>query len=253
MFEITVTGVGHPVVFIPGFARSGRVWEPIVGRLQGVEAHVISFPGFAGVPPVREPSLARIHAELERYILDSGLAEAIVVGHSLGGHMALWLAETLPSLGGVVDVEGFPFLAGVDDPTMPQPRAESAVRSKVAKFQAMTQGGDRDLRSHASPRHHLKLTREAGLLRPPDFRLRHGPSERLSHPHRRGQPEPSASAWMTCRRIPGAPHQPGQSAEQQAWQRARPLMPEARQTLRAIDAAVDLGGLFATSRSACPH
>lgn len=138
-FEISVTGAGHPVVFIPGFACSGRVWEPIVGQLQGVEAHVISFAGFAGVPPVGEPSLARIHAELERYILDSGLAEAIVVGHSLGGHMALWLAETLPSLGGAVDVEGFPFLAGVDDPTMTQARAESAVRSKVDKFQAMTQ------------------------------------------------------------------------------------------------------------------
>ena len=63
-FNVEVTGAGHAVVLIPGFACHGRVWRPILAQLTGVEAHVITFAGFAGVPPVGEPSLARIHADL---------------------------------------------------------------------------------------------------------------------------------------------------------------------------------------------
>ena len=75
--------------FIPAFACSGRVWESIVAAMTDVEAHLVTFADFAGLPPVGEPSLSRIHSELERYILDSGLRHAVVVGHSLGGTVAL--------------------------------------------------------------------------------------------------------------------------------------------------------------------
>ena len=137
-FTAEVTGSGHPVIFIPGFACGGRVWEGTVAAMTNVEAHLVTFAGFAGLPPVSEPSLSRIHSELQRYILDSGLGHAVVVGHSLGGHMALWLATTVRGLGGVIDVEGFPFLAGADDPAMTQAQAEIAVRPKVAIFREMT-------------------------------------------------------------------------------------------------------------------
>lgn len=137
-FEVTVSGAGKAVVFIPGFACSGRAWDPVVTALHGVEAHVVTFAGFAGAPPVSQPSLARIHAALVRYVHDNGLLNAVVVGHSLGGHMALWLAATLPALGGVVDVEGFPFLAGASDPTMTEARAVAAVASTVAQFREMS-------------------------------------------------------------------------------------------------------------------
>ncbi len=134
-----MSGAGHPVVFIPGFACSGSVWDPVVAELDGVEAHLVTFAGFAGVPPVSQPSLAGIQAALVHYIQDHGLMNAVVVGHSLGGHMALWLGATAPDVGGVVDVEGFPFLAGADDPAMTQERAEAAVRPKVERFREMTQ------------------------------------------------------------------------------------------------------------------
>jgi pimeloyl-ACP methyl ester carboxylesterase len=139
MFEVEVTGQGRPVIFIPGFACSGRVWDGTVAHLDGgVEAHVVTFAGFAGAAPVEEPSLGRIHTELERYILDNALTDTVVVGHSLGGHMALWLAETVPGLGAVIDVEGMPFLAGSSDATMTESRAAAVVRPRVATFRAMT-------------------------------------------------------------------------------------------------------------------
>ena len=138
-FEVQVTGHGRPVIFIPGFACSGRAWSGTVAHLNGaVEAHVVTFAGFAGAPPVEDPSLARIRTELERYIRDNALTDAVVVGHSLGGHMALWLAETVPGLGAVIDIEGLPFLAGAGDAAMTQARAEVVVQPKVAQFRAMT-------------------------------------------------------------------------------------------------------------------
>lgn len=138
-FEVEVTGHGRPVIFIPGFACSGRVWDAALAHLNGaVEAHVVTFAGFAGAAPIEEPSLAHIHIELERYILDNALTDAVVVGHSLGGHMALWLAETVPGLGAVIDVEGLPFLAGAIDATMTESRAAAIVEPKVAAFRAMT-------------------------------------------------------------------------------------------------------------------
>ena len=138
-FEVKVTGHGRAVIFIPGFACSGRVWSSTVAHLNGtVEAHVVTFAGFAGAPPVAEPSLARIRTELERYILENSLTDAVVVGHSLGGHMALWLAEIVRGLGAVVDVEGLPFLAAANDAAMTEARAHTMVQQRVAQFRSMT-------------------------------------------------------------------------------------------------------------------
>jgi pimeloyl-ACP methyl ester carboxylesterase len=138
-FEVEVTGHGRPVILIPGFACGGRVWDSAVAHLNGtVEAHVVTFAGFAGSAPVEEPSLAGIHDALERYLTDGGLADAVILGHSLGGHMALWLGASVAGVGAVIDVEGLPFLAGAVDPTMTESRAAAIVEPKVAAFRAMT-------------------------------------------------------------------------------------------------------------------
>ena len=108
-FAVETSGTGHPVIFLPGFACGGRSWDSTVEHLgDTAQSHVVTLAGIAGVPPVAEPSLARIHDELVRYIVDNELERPVIVGHSLGGTQALWLAESIPGLGGVVDVEGGP-------------------------------------------------------------------------------------------------------------------------------------------------
>jgi N-formylmaleamate deformylase len=95
--EVGVSGAGRPVIFIPGFACHGSVWDGTVDHLDGrAEAHVVTVAGFAGVPAVTDPSLANVHAELARYIVENQLESPVIIGHSLGGTMALWLAETVP-------------------------------------------------------------------------------------------------------------------------------------------------------------
>src|SRR3954465_8013399 len=80
-FSVKVTGTGRPVVFIPGLASAGSVWDGTVAHLGGkVQAHVATLAGFAGEPPIAAPFLPAVHDQLAAYI--HHLDHPIVVGHS---------------------------------------------------------------------------------------------------------------------------------------------------------------------------
>jgi pimeloyl-ACP methyl ester carboxylesterase len=118
-FTVEVRGSGRAVIFIPGLASPGAVWDGAVAHLGGtVQTHVLTLAGFAGQPPIEGGFLQQVHDQLVQYIAANHLERPLVVGHSLGGVMSLWLAETEPSIGAVLDVEGMPFLAATIDPSM---------------------------------------------------------------------------------------------------------------------------------------
>jgi pimeloyl-ACP methyl ester carboxylesterase len=113
---VETTGRGRPLIFIPGFACPGSFWDGTVAHLDGnVEAHVLTLAGVGGQPPIASPSLATVIDELARYIVHNDLVRPVIVGHSLGGTMALWLAETIADLGGIIDIEGTAFLPALND------------------------------------------------------------------------------------------------------------------------------------------
>ncbi|HEY5921955.1 MAG TPA: alpha/beta hydrolase [Kofleriaceae bacterium] len=98
-FTAKVTGEGRPVIFIPGLACPGEVWDSTVQRLgDDIQAHVITLAGFGGTEPTKPPLMAKTRKELVRYIRSNQLKDAIVVGHSLGGLIAYWLAATAPDV-----------------------------------------------------------------------------------------------------------------------------------------------------------
>jgi pimeloyl-ACP methyl ester carboxylesterase len=114
-FTVHVTGSGHPVIFIPGLGCPGDMWDDTVSRLPNVEAHVLTLAGFAGEKPVKPPLAATVRRELVRYIRAHKLKDPIIVGHSMGGFIAYWLAETAPQfIGGVVVVDAGPALSDND-------------------------------------------------------------------------------------------------------------------------------------------
>jgi N-formylmaleamate deformylase len=76
-----------------------------------------------------------VHDQIVRYITTRGLVRRVIVGHSLGGMMALWLAETMPDLGGVIDVGAPPYLLGFADPAIAETQAvaeATAQRNRMA-------------------------------------------------------------------------------------------------------------------------
>src|SRR5215471_7824354 len=82
-FAVKVTGAGPPVIFIPGLASAGEVWDGVVADLHEAHTcHVLTLAGFAGVPPIAAPMLQQVRDALARYIVDRQLERPTVVGHS---------------------------------------------------------------------------------------------------------------------------------------------------------------------------
>jgi N-formylmaleamate deformylase len=138
-FSVEVSGNGPPVVLIPGLACSGEVWASTVALEKArAELHVVSLAGFGGQPAVAVdgPFLDRVRDELVAYIREHKLERPLLVGHSLGGFVALAVAEREPDLvGGVLIVDALPFLPVVfgDHVTVEsvKPQAEQMRRMTV--------------------------------------------------------------------------------------------------------------------------
>jgi pimeloyl-ACP methyl ester carboxylesterase len=118
-FTVTVTGKGRPVIFIPGYSCSGDVWKETVEHLQAsYECHVLSIAGYAGVPAIDTPILATVKNQVIAYVKTHELQKPILVGHSLGAFMSLWVSAEAPELfGKVICVDGVPFLSAMNDTT----------------------------------------------------------------------------------------------------------------------------------------
>lgn len=92
-FEVTVRGEGQPILLFPGFACTAAVWDETVTELsKDYECHVFTFAGFGDVAPIEKPWLPKIKKSIEVYVKDQNLKNVIVIGHSLGGALGLWLA-----------------------------------------------------------------------------------------------------------------------------------------------------------------
>jgi pimeloyl-ACP methyl ester carboxylesterase len=117
-FQVKVTGHGQPMILIPGLSSSGEVWETTVDHYKDrFECHVLTVAGFAGVPRAAAPMLDRVRDGIAAYIQEKHLDHPVIVGHSLGGFLALELASKYPALvGRLVIVDAYPFLPAVMDP-----------------------------------------------------------------------------------------------------------------------------------------
>jgi len=113
-FSVAVHGHGRPVILIPGLGCPGAVWDGTVVHLaEGYETHVLTLAGFAGQAAIDEPLSAAVRRDLTRYIRSRRLRAPVIVGHSMGGFIAYWIASYHPELvGPVIVVDAGPALSG---------------------------------------------------------------------------------------------------------------------------------------------
>lgn len=98
-FKVEVYGNGQPIILIPGYSCSGDVWKATVDNLKAkYQLHVLTLAGFAGVPPIDTPILKTVKNDLIKYVKDNHLNKPVLIGHSLGAFMCLWVASEEPSL-----------------------------------------------------------------------------------------------------------------------------------------------------------
>lgn len=120
--SVVTEGRGPDVILIPGLASSREVWSGLVARLKATHrVHVVQVAGFAGMaagPNGSGKVAAPVAKAIADYIEHHGLKSPAVIGHSLGGEVALMLGARHPSrVGRLLIVDALPFYSLLLDPT----------------------------------------------------------------------------------------------------------------------------------------
>lgn len=89
-------GEGTPIVLIHGFASDATSWAPMETHLRHRPIIRIDLPSHGKSPKLRIRSFADLVKEVRTAVDDLHLDAAHLVGHSLGGAVALALADTRP-------------------------------------------------------------------------------------------------------------------------------------------------------------
>ncbi len=113
-------GTGSPVlVFLHYFAGSLRSWAHVAEDLsRAYRCLEIDLPGFGRSPPLPAFSVDAVGGMIMQHIAGRRLGSYVIVGHSMGGKLALaCAADPPPGLAGVVLV--------APSPPSPEPMAES--------------------------------------------------------------------------------------------------------------------------------
>ena len=151
---VEVRGEGPDVILIPGLASTGEVWSRTVDRLDDrYRLHIVSVRGFGTVPAGANSGGALVGpmaGELRRYMAEQGLRSPAVIGHSMGGLVALRAAaddgrdRRGGRIGRVMVVDATPFF-----PSLISPAATVGDVEPLAQiaYQALLFLGDEALRT----------------------------------------------------------------------------------------------------------
>ncbi|MEM6722995.1 MAG: alpha/beta hydrolase [Bacteroidota bacterium] len=104
-------GTGRPVIWIHGFGADRSMWRDFINdQFEGYTHYLIDLPG-AGESPVWKGASIDQMAELIIGLIQSkALEKPVVIGHSMGGYVALAIGEQLQdALGGLVLFHSHPY------------------------------------------------------------------------------------------------------------------------------------------------
>lgn len=133
-------GSGEPaLILIPGLTDSAVVWNGTIAKLAPQHTiYALTLAGFGGRPRVAAPLLDKADTDIAALIAQQHLSRPVLIGHSMGGHLAIRLAaEHSDILRGAIAVDGLPVFPGMDKMTQAQ-RHTAAVAAAAPMRNATT-------------------------------------------------------------------------------------------------------------------
>lgn len=132
--SVQTQGSGPDVILIPGLASSREVWADLASTLRmSHRIHLVELAGFASTPAIANPEgkvIAPAVDAIADYIQTQHLKAPVVIGHSLGGEIALILGARHPDqVGRLMIVDALPFYTLMIDPAA---TTETAARQATA-------------------------------------------------------------------------------------------------------------------------
>ena len=118
-FDVKISGKGkQSIIFIPGFASSGEVWnETKLTYEKDFTCYTLTMAGFAGVKPQPNATFTNWETSIVNYIKENKIEKPIIIGHSMGGGLALAIASDYPDLiKKIVVVDALPCLQALSNP-----------------------------------------------------------------------------------------------------------------------------------------
>ncbi|MEK7661098.1 MAG: alpha/beta hydrolase [Pseudomonadota bacterium] len=109
--NIRVIGSGPDVVLIPGLGSPPAVYDELVAKLSpNYRLHLVHVAGFAGLNTnIEGPMFDDVTSEIERYLTGEHLENAKIIGHSMGGEMAMALSARKHVAQEIMVVDAMPF------------------------------------------------------------------------------------------------------------------------------------------------
>lgn len=153
-FEVKKTGKGNQsIIFIPGFASSGEVWNETVTQFdKKFSCYVLTMKGFAGVKPLADANFKDWEKGIADYIKDQKIEKPIIIGHSMGGSLAMALAADYPELvSKIVVVDALPCLAALSDPNF-KSKENNDCTSTINTLKAMSDEQFKQMQTATIPR-----------------------------------------------------------------------------------------------------
>ncbi|MEQ8406269.1 MAG: alpha/beta hydrolase [Oceanicaulis sp.] len=161
---LTVEGEGADIVFVPGLASPGTAFADIGDALEGRKTYV-DLAGFAGTPPVGavEAFLEPAARDLAAALAANQIEDAVLVGHSLGGQIAVITAALAPErVGHLVLIDSAPFFAGLMQPGADPASVTARRQAMVDQFMAMERAALMAMMRQGLP---MQVTSEADQAR----------------------------------------------------------------------------------------
>ncbi len=141
-FSVVVRGSGPDVILVPGLAASRGIWASTAAAVPGYRYHFVQVAGFAGTAAGGNrsgPVASAVADEIARYIAEHRLSRPAIVGHSMGGSIALMVGARHPrALGKLMVVDMLPSPArplGIPTPVMkPLARLIGGEMQRASRF-----------------------------------------------------------------------------------------------------------------------